>query len=46
MLPEMGDDAGWARKKREEISISISISIREGERITRKEEAEGTESSF
>ena len=44
MLPEMGDDAGWARKKREEISISISI--REGERITRKEEAEGTESSF
>ena len=42
MLPEMGDDAGWARKKREETSISI----REGKRIRRKEEAEGTESSF
>ena len=38
MLPEMGDDAGRARSKREE-----SISIREG----RKEETEeGTESTF
>ena len=45
MLPEMGDDAEWSRKKSEKTSTSINISISEGG-SGGKEEAEGTESSF